>query len=109
MADSLKILGQINPSATTLTDLYVVPGSTSTAVSSLVVCNRSSSATTFRVSVAQAGAADSLLQYLYYDVSVMGNSSFVATIGITLASTDKIRCYAGAATLTFSVFGVEVI
>jgi hypothetical protein len=108
MADTLKVLGQSNPLATTLTDIYTVPASTSTTTSSLIVCNRSGVATSFRVSVAVAGAADDNKQYLYYDLAISGNDTFAAQLGITLAATDKIRVYATLATLSFNLFGVEI-
>lgn len=108
MAQTIKVLAQSNPSATTLTAAYTVPGATSTVVSSIVVTNRSSSSTTFRISVAVAGAADSNEQYLYYDLTIPGNDTFIATIGGTLAATDVIRVYAAAATLSFNVFGTEI-
>lgn len=107
MADAPKVLGQSAPGATTLTDLYVVPAGTSAVVSTLVVCNRSATATTFRVSVAIAGAANANAQYLYYDVAIEGNDTFAATIGMTLEVTDVLRVYATAATLSFNAFGVE--
>lgn len=108
MADTFKILGQSAPAATTLVDLYTVPAATSTTVSTISVCNRSATPTSFRISVAPAGAVDATSQYLYYDQAIGGNTSFVLTIGMTLATTDKIRVYAGAATLSFSAFGVEI-
>lgn len=108
MADTLKILAQSNPSATTLTDIYTVPASTSASISSVVIANRSATPTSFRLAVAPAGAADTNQQYLYYDQPIDGNSSFVATIGITMATTDVLRVYATLATLSFNVFGVEV-
>ena len=108
MAESFKVLGQVAPSATTLTDLYTVPALTSTTVSTIVVANRSVTATTFRISVAIANAADDVKQYIFYDQLIDGNSSFTATIGMTLATTDRIRVYATAATLSFSAFGVEI-
>lgn len=108
MADAYKILAQLVPSATTLTTLYTVPAATSTAISSIVVCNRGTSGTTFRISVAVAGAADATKQYLYYDVNLPGGNSFVATIGISMATTDLIRVYAGNANLSFNLFGVEI-
>lgn len=108
MADVFKVLGQSAPAATTLTDLYTVPAATSTTVSTMTVCNRSATATTFRISVAPAGAADATSQYLYYDQAIGGNTTFALTMGMTLATTDKIRVYAGAATLSFSAFGVEI-
>jgi len=106
--DALKILGQSTPAATTSTDLYTVPASRSTTVSTLVVCNRSATAATFRVSAAIAGAVLANQQYIYYDQPIEGNSSFVITIGMTLATTDKIRVYASTADLSFNLFGVEV-
>lgn len=108
MAEIFKILGQNAPAGTTLTDLYTVPAATSTTISSVTVCNRSATATTFRISVAVAGAADATNQYIFYDQAIDGNSTYIATIGITLATTDKLRVYAGTSNLTFNAFGVEV-
>ena len=108
MANTYKVLGQSNPVAVTLTDAYTVPGATSTVVSSVVVCNRSSVATMFRVSVAVAGAADNNKQYLAYDAEILGNEIYAFTIGITLAATDVLRVYATLATLSFNVFGQEI-
>lgn len=107
MADSLKVLGQAAPAATTETDLYTVPTSTSATGSSIVICNRGGTATTFRVSVSVAGAATATKDYLYFDVAMPANETFIATIGITVAATDKVRVYAGNANLSFSLFGVE--
>jgi len=108
MANTLKTLSQTAPSATTLTDSYTVPGATQAVVSSVVVCNRSATATSFRISVAVAGAADATKQYLYYDVPIAGNDTFVATIGVSLGAADVVRVYATLATLSFNVFGAEV-
>lgn len=108
MPDSLKVLGQSNPSATTLTDAYTVPGATSTVVSSIIVANRSATSTSFRIAVAVAGAVDNNKQYIYYDIPIPGNDTFVATMGVSLAATDVIRIYATLATLSFSIFGTEI-
>lgn len=106
MAQTLKLIGQSAPSATTETDLYTVPGATTTVVSSLVICNRST-ATTFRVYVADAGAVTANKMYLYYDTPIGANDTFIATIGITLEATDVLRVYAGSANLSFNAFGAE--
>ena len=108
MADAYKVLGQSAPSATTLTDIYTVPAATEAVVSTILVANRSATPTSFRLSVAPAGAADATSQYLYYDVALDGNDTFAATIGLTLATTDKVRVYATLATVSFSLFGTEV-
>ena len=108
MANVYKILGQSSPSATTSTDLYTVPATTSTVCSSLSICNRGGTPTTFRVSISPAGAAIENKDYLYYDVTLAGNDTFIATIGVTLATTDKIRVYSGNANLSFQIFGTEI-
>jgi len=107
MANILKVLGQSAPGAASLTTLYTVPAVTSTAVSSIVVCNRSATATSFRIAVRPAGASISNEMYLYYDVTIAGNDTFIATIGISLATTDIVSCYATLATLSFNLFGTE--
>ena len=43
MSDSLKVLGQAAPAATTETVLYTVPDMSQTTVSSIVICNRNNS------------------------------------------------------------------
>ena len=108
MAEVLKVLGQSNPSATTLTTLYTVPGATSVTASTISICNRTAGTLLARVSVAVGGAADSLEQYIYYDVKILKNDSIFATIGLTLAATDVVRVYTDAVGLSFSLFGVEV-
>jgi hypothetical protein len=108
MANVYKILGQISPSATTETNLYVVPATTSTVCSSISICNRGGTQTTFRVSFSQSGGATANKDYLYYDVTLAGNDTFIATIGVTLATTDVIRVYSGNASLSFQLFGTEI-
>ena len=107
MATALKVLGQSAPSAATLTTLYTVPASTSTVASTLVVANRSATATAFRIAIRPAGASISNEHYIYYDIAINGNDTFTATLGITLATTDVISVYATLATLSFNAFGQE--
>lgn len=108
MANTYKILGQVSPSGTTETALYTVPSAKSTVCSSLSVCNRGSVQTTFRISFSQGGAATSSKDYIYYDVTLAANDTFIATIGVTLATTDVIRVYAGNANLSFQAYGTEI-
>ena len=108
MAETIKVLGQSNPSATTLTTLYTVPAATSAVGSSVVVCNQAAAAGTFRIAVRPAGAGAAAQHYLYYDQSLDANSTFIATIGITLATTDVVSVYASASTMSFNLFGSEL-
>ena len=107
MATVRKVLGQSAPSATTLTTLYTVPSSTDAVVSTITVCNRSATATSFRVAIRPAGASISDEHYLYYDVLIGGNDTFCATIGITLNTTDVVSVYNTNASLSFHLYGQE--
>lgn len=103
-----KVLGQAAPLATTETDLYTVPASTQTIVSTVNVANRSTSDATFRLSASVAGGATATKDYLAYDVTVRANSLASFTLGLTLGATDKLRVYASSANLSFSAFGSEL-
>jgi hypothetical protein len=107
MADSLKVLGQVDPAATTTTVLYTVPDKTQTTVSSIVAANRTGSAITFRLSVHVGGASADDKQYLYYDKSVAANDTLTIVIGITLDQTDVIKVYTSAVDMSFNIFGCE--
>ena len=109
MADSPKVLAQSNPASGTLTTLYTVPANRYAVCISIIVCNQSSSTIHFRVSVAVAAAADTPAQYLYFDVVLTKNDTFIATIGVTLATTDVVRVQADSSQVSFNLFGVEVM
>lgn len=107
MAEVIKILAQADVGAA-LADLYTVPASTSTVISSIVIANRSGSTRTFTLKAAPAGATDTTAHTLYGTVNLTKFNTFVATIGMTLAATDKLRITSDAAgALSVTVFGTE--
>lgn len=108
MASVYKVLGQSNPSATTLTDAYTVPGSTSAIISTISIANRSATPTSFRLAIAPNGEADNAKHYLAYDASLEANEVWVFTVGATLDAADVVRVYATLATVSFNVFGEEL-
>ena len=108
MTEILQVLGQIVPSANTLTPLYTVPGSISASVSSITICNQNSLDVLIRISIAVGGEADDPKQYLYFDLPLDGNDTFIATIGISLASGDIVRVQSNTENVSFNIFGVEV-
>lgn len=102
-----KVLGQSNPSATTLTTLYTVPSAKEAVVSTISVANLTSTAATFRIAVRPAGATIANQHYIGYDITVGASDSTLITVGLTLATTDVISVYASTANLAFSAFGDE--
>ena len=108
MATTYKVLGQSNPAATTATTLYTVPSATSTIVSTITVCNQTSTAATYRIAVRPAGATLAAQHYVAYDVSLPGNATDTLTLGITLATTDIVTVYTSATTVSFNAYGSEI-
>ena len=107
MADAIKVLGQLDVSATTTTTLYTVPDLTKTTVSSLVVCNRGGSGITFRVSVHVNGAGADDKQFIFYDEDLAATTTRTVVIGMCLGQKDVVKVYSSAANVSFNLFGVE--
>lgn len=108
MATTYKVLGQINPSATTATTLYTVPSATQAILSTVTVCNQAATAATYRISVRPAGASQTAAMYVAYDVTVGANDTTALTLGITLGATDVVTVYGSSATLSFNAYGSEI-
>ena len=108
MAVNYKILGQSAPAATTNVNLYTVPAATQAIISTLVVCNRSSTATTFRVAARPGGATLANEHYVNYDVPIAANDSINLTLGYSFSAGDIVTVYAGNANLSFTAFGSEI-
>lgn len=108
MAVSYKSLGQISPSATTASTLYTVGSATSAVISTLCICNRAATTSTYRIAVRPLGATLANEHYIVYDSTIAINDSVFLTLGISLAATDVVTVYASSANLTFSLFGSEI-
>ena len=109
MAQSYKILGQAHLTTTSDTDIYTVPASTETIVSTLIVANISAAATTFNIAIREDGDTLANKHYIAKDVPIAASDSTTLTLGMTLEATDVITVAAGSAdALSFNVFGAEV-
>lgn len=107
MATSYKVLGQVNPAATTLTTLYTVPNASSAVCSTLTIANLGAG-TNVRVAVRPAGATLENKHYISYDVQLAQYDTIFLTLGITIAATDVISVYAGTSTVAFNLYGSEL-
>lgn len=109
MATAYKVLGQSALTAETATDVYTVPSATSAVISTIIVCNRDSSATTFRIAVRPDGDTLANEHFLAYDVPLAANDSTTLTLGITVDAADIVTAYAGASSaVSVNVFGSEI-
>lgn len=108
MTTTYKVLGQINPTANTLTTAYTVPSATQTVVSTVTVCNLANTASTFSLAVQPANAAIANKHYVNYQTTLPANDTIALTLGITLATTDVIAANCSTSTVSVNVFGSEI-
>jgi len=108
MATTYKVLGQVKPAAATLTSLYTVPASTSAVLSTIVVCNTTTTPDEIRIAVRPAGAAINDKHYIVHTVGVPAYANYTYTLGITLATTDVLSVYALSGNISFNVYGTEI-
>jgi len=109
MPTAYKVLGQNSPAANTDTTLYTVPSSTSTIVSTITVCNTSTSAGDFvNIAVRPAGEALASKHYLFFQEPIAPSSNLSITIGLTLATTDVITIKSITGISSFNAYGSEI-
>ena len=92
----------------TFATLYTTPASTEAVISSLVICNQSSSAITVRIGLDATEGTPGADEFLVYDASVAGNDTVALTLGITMDASKYLRVSSSANTMSFSAFLSEI-
>ena len=108
MATTYKVLGQVNPAATTATTAYTVASSTEAVISTITIANLGSAPATYRLAVRPNGETLANKHYIVYDSTVAPQSTDTLTIGMTLDATDVVTVLASSATMAFNLFGSEI-
>lgn len=108
MPIAYKVLGQSAPGATTNTDVYTAPAGSQVVISSIVVANRGTSSTTFRIAIRPNGATLANQHYIAFDTPIAANDVVGLSLGITVDAADVVSVFAGNANLTFSLYGTEI-
>lgn len=93
----------------TAANIYTCPSATSTVVSTINVCNTSSTAGTFTIGISTASATYQAAGYLVFQAAIAGNDTVALTLGATLDATNCFLVASSSAnTISFSVFGSEI-
>ena len=112
MAQTYKQLAAAAGNGTigTAAELYAASGTaaTSTIISSIVICNTSSSAVTMRLAINPASATYAAGEYIIYDAAIAGNDTLSLTLGLTMDPTARYMNLSSSSTaLNVSIYGVE--
>jgi len=108
MAYSYKVLGQAIPAFNSNVDLYTVPASTSAIISTVNVCNQTTSNVTFRLSIRPAGVTGTSKHFIVYDSPIPAQDTMALSLGMSLGNTDVITAYTFQGNVSFAVFGTEI-
>jgi hypothetical protein len=112
MPNTYKILGQVNPSANTQSNVYVVPAATEAVVNSLTIANQGISNVSYSVIVMPtaefASPASNGKYFLIRGSSMPGGDTATLTLSLTLPAGAVLAANTNSADLSFSAFGVEI-
>ena len=107
MAETFKVLGQIQGGAGAQVTLYTVPAATSAVVGVCYICNQGA-ATTIRARVNIAGAGDAGTQFILYDTAIGANQTTEILRGLCLAATDVVKVQSASGNVSFTLYGDEI-
>jgi len=108
LAATYKVLGQVNPAATTATTAYTVPSATETVISTITIANLGPAPATYRIAVRPNGATLENKHYVVYDANIAPQDTETLTLGMTMDATDVVTVLASTATMAFNLFGSEI-
>ena len=106
-----KILGQINPSANTQTNVYVVPASTAALVNSIHVDNLGAANATYSIIVVPSSdnsASPSPKHFILRGSIAPPGDTVLLDFPITLPAGTVVAANTNNASLAISAFGVEI-
>ncbi len=103
-------LGQLRPADTNPASLYSPAASTEVMILSILVCNTTGSAATFRLFIDDDGTTYDQTTALYYDVSVAANTTLQIDLKLTMDdSSGNLAVQTGTNNaLTFTAFGARI-
>lgn len=112
MPNTYKILGQVNPSANTQSNVYVVPAATEAVVNSIIIANQGTSNVSYSVMVMPlaefAAPASNGKYFLIRGSSMPGGDTATLTLSLTLPAGAVLAANTSSGNLSFSAFGVEI-
>lgn len=94
---------QLKPAQSVNSDLYITPASKQSVISTISMCNVSSSTDYARVFITPSGNAYDQ-NALYYDLEIVPSDTFLSTAGFTVPYGSKMVCYSENGGISFGAF-----
>ena len=108
MATTKKVLGQVFPSPSTVTELYATGENTEVVFSTIFCCNQNTEvADTFSIAVRPTADSLDTKHIIYFHEPLPALRTYAITCGITLGANYTIEVTSINGTTSFSGFGQE--
>jgi len=111
MANALKILGQLNPTANTQGNVYVVPASTAAIVNNITVANQTAANVSYSIIVMPSGSYTANSANTFFIVRggiVPASDTATLSLGVTLPAGAILAANSNSGSISISAFGVEI-
>ena len=112
MANTYKILGQLNPTANTQGNVYVVPAATQAVINSIQIANQSSSNASYSLMVFPSASfsspASNGMYYIIRGSTIPYGDAATLTLSLSLPAGAIVSANTNSGNLSFSAFGVEI-
>ena len=111
MANALKILGQLNPTANTQGNVYVVPASTAAVINNITVANQTAANVSYSIIVMPSGSYTATAANTYFIVRggiVPASDTATLSLGVTLPAGAILAANSNSGSISISAFGVEI-
>jgi len=111
MANALKILGQLNPTANTQGNVYVVPASTAAIVNNITVANQTAANVSYSIIVMPSGSYTANSANTFFIVRggvVPASDTATLSLGVTLPAGAILAANTNSGSISISAFGVEI-
>jgi hypothetical protein len=108
MPQSYEILGQVSPSANTLTNVYVTGASSSAIVSTITIHNFSDSNSSYSLLVRPINEAEASKHFIIRGGIVPARELITITGAVTMNSSAILAANTNGASISFNAYGVEI-
>ena len=112
MPNTYKILGQVNPSANTQSNVYVVPAATSAVINSVQVANQSTTNSSYSLMVFPSAEfstpASNGKYFIIRGSTIPASDAATLTLSLSLPAGAILAANTNSASISFQAFGVEI-
>ena len=103
-----KILGQVSPTANTLSNVYVVPAATEGIINAITISNQAATNSSFSLVVRPTSEALGGKHYIVRGCVIPASDTLIMNLSLTLPANAILAANTNSSSLSFGAYGVEI-